>query len=544
MTDNFQLYKNRWPLKLFLFILLTTFITLLSPHMVSAQTALTYYSQNGYSKQLANFPDDIKFIDTYGRYITVVTEDNTIRSGFSFQTESGDIGGTAITGIPNVKSAKVTNNGIGVALTEEGKVWEWNYENSPQELNSLPSIKSIDKGISGTTYALDFDGNVWGWGENSRASLGSLGSCSNGQPWCNSGNYITEPAIIPGLTGIDKISAGHSGIIATTLDGEYLLVGTVCNVESNWPIYVTPNTYTQVSNIASINLGSCSLNSLTTSGEVYSWGVAGMEGFLMPNAKLMNPSFGPVKKIYSDNDRYRLALTESNDLYFYDYFGDVFNPPTEMFIRHIEDDSIILFPYSYMDEMQGETFGYITASNPENSDTDPPVVSGIPDRAANSFGWYNSDVNVSWISNDPEPSSGAPNIPPTTLANLEGTKTYTSDQSCDPAGNCATGSLQLSIDKTSPTASFSDNSLILRFLGRTISGSATDNISGIQSVALSSGVVSLSSENGGISLNCTGGNCTWSANRNSLPAGIRNYTLTVTDFAGNTTSINKFFIVL
>ncbi len=365
MSKSFQLQKNTWGVLAFLYILVTLAIVLLLSQTSSAQTALTYYSQNGYSKQLANFPDDIKFIDIYSRYITVVTEDNTIRSGFSFQTDSGDIGGITITGIPNVKSAKVINNGTGVALTDEGKVWTWGIDNNPQELNNLPPIKSIDRGISGTTYALDFSGNVWGWGENTRASLGSLGSCSNGQPWCNSGNYVTEPSIIPGLTGIDRISAGESGVVATTLGGEHLLVGTVCRVESNWPVYVSPHTYTQVSNIQSINLNSCSLNSLSVSGEVYSWGVAGMEGSLMPSAKLMNPSFGPVKKIYSDNDRNRLALTENNDIYFYDYFGDVFNPPTEMFIRHLDNDSISLLPYDYAEEGQEQTWGYITTADPE-----------------------------------------------------------------------------------------------------------------------------------------------------------------------------------
>ncbi|MBI5357359.1 hypothetical protein HZB74_00705 [Candidatus Saccharibacteria bacterium] len=181
---------------------------------------------------------------------------------------------------------------------------------------------------------------------------------------------------------------------------------------------------------------------------------------------------------------------------------------------------------------------------PLNDDVTPPVVTGTPDRAANSFGWYNADVTINWESNDPAPSSGSPNVPSATVASTEGINTFTSGQSCDPAGNCSTGSIQLSIDKTLPTSNFSGNQLILRFLGRTISGSASDSISGVHSVVLSSGSTSLSSQDGGISLSCTGGNCSWSANRSRLPSGLRNYTLTVTDFAGNTTSINRFFIVI
>ncbi len=88
-------------------------------------------------------------------------------------------------------------------------------------------------------------------------------------------------------------------------------------------------------------------------------------------------------------------------------------------------------------------------------DTVAPAVTGTPDVPANAAGWHNQDVTVTWASADPTPSSGTPTTPPPTVANLEGTHTYTSGQSCDPAGNCATGSLSLSIDKTAPSISYS-----------------------------------------------------------------------------------------
>lgn len=87
-------------------------------------------------------------------------------------------------------------------------------------------------------------------------------------------------------------------------------------------------------------------------------------------------------------------------------------------------------------------------------DATAPVVTGMPDRPANSNGWYDADVAIDWSSVDPEPSSGTPTDPPNTVASTEGANiVYTSDPSCDPANNCATGSLTLSIDKTNPTIS-------------------------------------------------------------------------------------------
>jgi hypothetical protein len=88
-------------------------------------------------------------------------------------------------------------------------------------------------------------------------------------------------------------------------------------------------------------------------------------------------------------------------------------------------------------------------------DTAAPTVTGTPDRAPNAAGWYGADVTINWSAVDPEPSSGVPTTPPTVVANQNGTHVYTSAPSCDPAGNCATGSLSLNIDKTDPTITYS-----------------------------------------------------------------------------------------
>ncbi|MCW2505012.1 MAG: hypothetical protein JWO79_3296, partial [Actinomycetia bacterium] len=86
-------------------------------------------------------------------------------------------------------------------------------------------------------------------------------------------------------------------------------------------------------------------------------------------------------------------------------------------------------------------------------DDKAPQVTGVPSRPA-AAGWFGAPVTISWISRDPRPSSGTPSQPPAITVSAEGAnQTVTSAQSCDPAGNCATGTYVVSIDLTPPTIS-------------------------------------------------------------------------------------------
>ncbi len=118
-------------------------------------------------------------------------------------------------------------------------------------------------------------------------------------------------------------------------------------------------------------------------------------------------------------------------------------------------------------------------------DSAAPTVIGTPDRAASGSGWYNADVTITWSATDPAPSSGTPTTPAPTVASQEGTHLYTSGQSCDPAGNCATGSLTLSIDKSAPTVTYSlsqqPNGAGWNNGGVTVTFTCNDAVSGIAS---------------------------------------------------------------
>ena len=175
---------------------------------------------------------------------------------------------------------------------------------------------------------------------------------------------------------------------------------------------------------------------------------------------------------------------------------------------------------------EGTQSYYVTAVNgggesqPSNTvsvvvDRTAPNVVGAPDSAANSNGWYNHDVTINWSSTDPNPSSGGPTQPSPTVASTEGDNTYTSGQSCDPAGNCAAGSLELKIDKSLPDITYTvtpePNANGWNKDNVTVTFNCTDGVSGIDSC---SAPITVSTE---------GGNQT--------------VTATATDKAGNTKSI-------
>ena len=84
-------------------------------------------------------------------------------------------------------------------------------------------------------------------------------------------------------------------------------------------------------------------------------------------------------------------------------------------------------------------------------DTVAPVVRGNV-RSPDHGDWYNSAVQVTWTAQDPLPTSGPASTPPATSATGDGQGiVVTSGKSCDPAGNCTTGSVSLNVDRTPPT---------------------------------------------------------------------------------------------
>lgn len=123
-------------------------------------------------------------------------------------------------------------------------------------------------------------------------------------------------------------------------------------------------------------------------------------------------------------------------------------------VLNSEDPCLIIPPSGIDSDHDGIDDACDGNITPTSADTVPPQVTGTVDRQPDHSGWYSRDATISWSANDPDPSSGNPTLPASTLANLEGDNIYTSNESCDPAGNCARGSLELKLDKTSPEITY------------------------------------------------------------------------------------------
>jgi hypothetical protein len=115
-------------------------------------------------------------------------------------------------------------------------------------------------------------------------------------------------------------------------------------------------------------------------------------------------------------------------------------------------------------------------------DATAPVVGHTLSTSANANGWHKANVTIDWQATDT--GSGSPTDPANTVASTEAANaTYTSGQSCDLAGNCAAGLVQISLDKTVPTqANFTPAMLFIVVGSQNFSIASTDSLSGVDRV--------------------------------------------------------------
>lgn len=115
-------------------------------------------------------------------------------------------------------------------------------------------------------------------------------------------------------------------------------------------------------------------------------------------------------------------------------------------------------------------------------DNDPPSITKVEVPTPNSFGWNNTNVNVSFTCSDV--ASGIASCPAPFLLTTQGLNQVIAGTAFDLAGNSATASIQISIDKTSPTIVSSQtppaNSFGWNNTPVTVNFLCNDNLSGVQ----------------------------------------------------------------
>lgn len=115
-------------------------------------------------------------------------------------------------------------------------------------------------------------------------------------------------------------------------------------------------------------------------------------------------------------------------------------------------------------------------------DNDPPSITETEVPVPNSFGWNNTNVNVSFTCSDA--TSGIASCSGPFLLTTQGLNQVVTGTAFDLAGNSATASIQISIDKTPPTIVSSQtppaNSFGWNNTSVTVNFLCNDNLSGVQ----------------------------------------------------------------
>jgi len=149
----------------------------------------------------------------------------------------------------------------------------------------------------------------------------------------------------------------------------------------------------------------------------------------------------------------------------------------------------------------------------------PPKITAKVSPSPNAAGWNNTDVSVSFVCSGT--TSAIASCPQPVLVQTEGGKQVITGTATDVAGNTATASVTLNIDKTPPVASIT-TPLQGQFLGAspvTVQGTIDDPLSGVATVTCNGATVTLSNS----SFSCDV----------SLVSGQNTVTIATTDLAGN-----------
>ena len=172
-------------------------------------------------------------------------------------------------------------------------------------------------------------------------------------------------------------------------------------------------------------------------------------------------------------------------------------------------------------ELRGKPGGGITVQI-IGVDNDPPTITAAVNPAPNAAGWHKSNATVSFTCGDG--LSGVASCPAPVTVNAEGVNQLVSGTATDRAGNSASASVFISLDKTAPTVAINSPANGSSFTSSPVraTGTAMDGLSGIATVLCNGSPASLSAS----AFSCDV----------SLTDGPNTITVEATDVAGNTGS--------
>jgi len=136
-------------------------------------------------------------------------------------------------------------------------------------------------------------------------------------------------------------------------------------------------------------------------------------------------------------------------------------------------------------ELRGQPGGGVTVQI-FGEDSEPPTITATVLPAPNAAGWSRSNLTVMFTCSDA--LSGIQSCPTPVVVSIEGANQTISGTTFDFAGNSATASLIVNLDKTAPSlqvASPADGA-VLNQANLTINGSVSDSLSGVSSVTCNS----------------------------------------------------------
>lgn len=158
-------------------------------------------------------------------------------------------------------------------------------------------------------------------------------------------------------------------------------------------------------------------------------------------------------------------------------------------------------------------------------DNDPPTIQATVSPAPNAAGWNNTNVTVTFICGDATSPVASCPAPKTVIS--EGANQVISGTATDAAGNSASTSVTLNIDKTPPVISITSpaNGATVSSSSISVSGVVSDGLSGIAAVTCDGILAPV--QNGSFSCSVT------------LTSGANTITTQAIDIAGNISSFTE-----